>query len=114
MTKRRALVIESSFLLTVHNVFNLSDELVLCIYDRLNRPLSTLRISHPEQDTPCYWKTDLGDPESTISTVFDLTPSTFSHGNLLSVAFSVIKEVENMAKACYAVSWLAIHRKYKS
>lgn len=61
----------------------------------LDRPLSTLRVGHPEQDESCQWKPDLGDPESAISTVLNLTPSTFAHGKLLSIVFvPTIKGIE--------------------
>ena len=65
----------------------------------LDRPLSTLRVGHPEQAESCQWKPDLGDPESAISTVFNLAPSTFAHGKLLSIVFiPTIKGIENITK----------------
>ena len=79
---------ESSFSLTVKNALNLPDELVFHISELLDSPFSTLRIAHPEQDTSCNRKTDLSDPEPPISTVLNLTPSTFAHGKLLSIVFS--------------------------
>lgn len=79
-TKKKSPRDESSFSLTVHKTLNLPDKLVFRVGEFLNSPLSTLRIRHPEQAAACYWKSNLSNPESPISTVLNLTPSTFAHG----------------------------------